>query len=130
MGALPQSFYSNRAKAESFINEVQEYLRLNADVAGYNSPMKKVVLTLMLMKGLEIAGWRRNMGLWIDRLDPLRDNIPNLWTQFLQEFQNQFQDTLGPDKACQELQSLTMKGTAIDDYITKFEEVCRCARYT
>ena len=55
MGGLPQIFYGNRTKADNFINEVKAYLCLNADIAGYNSPFKKVTFTLTLIKGESAA---------------------------------------------------------------------------
>jgi len=62
MGGLPQIFTGDRLIADDFIKEVKGYLRLNQDVAGYNSPIKKVALTLTLMKGPQVAGWTRDMG--------------------------------------------------------------------
>jgi len=56
MGGLPQIFTGDRLLADDFIEEVKGYLRLNQDVAGYNSPIKKVGLTLTLMKGPQVAG--------------------------------------------------------------------------
>jgi hypothetical protein len=50
MGGLPQIFNGDRARADDFIEEVKGYLRLNQDVAGYNSPIKKVAFTLTLIK--------------------------------------------------------------------------------
>ena len=57
MGSLPQIFYGDRSKANNFIKEVKGYFRLNADIAGYNSPYKKVAFTLTLVKGEETAQW-------------------------------------------------------------------------
>ena len=86
MGKLPETFDSDRAKAENFIKEVKGYLHLNWDVAGFNSPMKKVVFTLMLMKGPKVANWVKTMGDIIEGLDPLVNNIPAVWTTFLDMF--------------------------------------------
>ena len=55
MGKLPDTFDGDRAKAEDFIEEVKGYLHLNQDVAGFNSPMKKVAFTLTHMKGPKVA---------------------------------------------------------------------------
>jgi hypothetical protein len=96
MGALPQVFTGDHAKADNFIKEVKGYLRLNQDVAGFDSPMKKIAFMLMLIKGTNMAGWTRDMGMMLDRLNP-GDNIPELWTQFLDEFGQQFQDTQKED---------------------------------
>ena len=55
MGELPQIFHRDRTKANNFINEVKAYLQLNADIAGYDSPFKKVTFTLTLIKGESTA---------------------------------------------------------------------------
>ena len=76
MGSLPQIFTGNHTRADDFIEEVRGYLCLNQDVAGFNSPMKKVSLTLTLIKGPEVAGWVQDMGRGIDQLDPVINNVP------------------------------------------------------
>jgi hypothetical protein len=55
--------------------------------------MKRVAFTLTLIEGPDIAGWKCNMGAWINGMDPAIHNIPAVWTDFLQEFQQQFTDT-------------------------------------
>ena len=69
MGNLPHEFTGDRTKADDFIEEVKVYFCVNEDVAGFNSPIKKVAFTLTLIKGDEVAGWVRDMGIWIDGLD-------------------------------------------------------------
>ena len=62
--------------------------------------MKKVSLTLTLIKGPEVAGWVQDMGRWINQLDPVINNVPLVWEQFLHEFAQQFQDSQHKDRAC------------------------------
>ena len=76
MGNLPHEFTGDRTKADDFIKEVKAYFRVNEDVAEFNSPIKKVAFTLTLIKGDEVAGWVRDMGIWIDGLDRVYDNFP------------------------------------------------------
>ena len=87
MGSLPQIFIGDCTKAEEFIEEVKGYIQLNQDVPGFNSPIKKAALTLTLIKGPEVAGWVRNMGHWIDQLNPTLNNVPFIWEQFYKSFQ-------------------------------------------
>jgi len=129
MGGLPQIFSGDCLLADNFIEEVKGYLRLNQDVAGYNSPIKKVALTLTLMKGPQVAGWTRDMGTWLDTLDPVLDNIPDVWDQFLHKFLQQFQDSQRENRARGEIERCTMKFPEIDDYITRFEDLARIAGY-
>jgi hypothetical protein len=130
MGAIPDKFSGDRQKAENFLEDVLGYLRLNTDVMGYNSPMKRVAFTLTLIEGPDVAGWKHGMGAWIDRMDPTIHNIPAVWTDFLQEFQQQFTDMQSRHHARQALEDLHMRDGAVDQYIAKFEELARNAGYT
>jgi hypothetical protein len=98
-------------------------------VAGFNSPIKKIVFTLMLIKGPDTTGWTRDMGAMLDGLN-LADNVPELWMQFLEEFAQQFQDMQKEDRARAQLKGLQMKFPDIDAYIAKFEELARQVGYT
>ena len=62
MGSLPQIFTGDRLQADNFIEEVKGYLCLNHDIAGFNSPIKKVTFTLTLLKGDKVAIWAQDMG--------------------------------------------------------------------
>jgi hypothetical protein len=129
MGGLPQLFHRDRTKANNFIDEVKAYLRLNADVVGFDSPYKKVAFTLTLIKGEEAVQWVRDIGNWLDNLVLPQDNIPALWDQFLMEFQQQFQDTQAPQRARNELMECRMQGNKFDEYVAKFEGLARKAGY-
>jgi len=62
MGTLPQIFTGNHAKAQDFLDEVLRYFRANRGVAGFESPMCKVLITLTMIKGSEVARWAHDMG--------------------------------------------------------------------
>jgi hypothetical protein len=130
MGGLPQIFNGDHARADDFIKEVKGYLRLNQDVAGYNSPIKKVAFTLTLIKGPEVAGWTCDIGAWIDTMNPVADNLPEVWDTFLVEFTTQFQDSSREERACINLETCRMRYPYIDEYISKFEGLARIAGYT
>jgi hypothetical protein len=57
MGNKPKNFYRDRAKADTFIEDIKAYLRLNEDVARYNSPKNKIAFTLKCMKDNKVSGW-------------------------------------------------------------------------
>jgi hypothetical protein len=69
MGALPFIFIGNKTQAEVFLAVVQTYLNLNFDVPGFNSPMKKVALTLSLMQGPDVELWVNSIGRMLEQLD-------------------------------------------------------------
>ena len=135
MGQPPPIFYGDRTKADHFLDQVQAYLRLNRDVTGFNSPMKKMAFMLLHIQGEETNAWTREMGNLLDRLDPVADNIPLLWDQFLTEFRTQYQDThwqvtQRENRARAQIETHRMKFPDIDQYISSFEELARVAGYT
>ena len=130
MGSLPQIFYGDQSKADDFIEEVKGYFHLNADVAGYNSLYKKVAFTLTLVKGEETAQWVRNMGNWLDMLDPVADNVEDLWHQFLEAYAYQFQDSQATQRARNDLKSCRMTNNNYNEYVSKFEALANKANYT
>jgi Retrotransposon gag protein len=129
MGALPFIFTGNKTQAEVFLAVVQTYLNLNFDVPGFNSPMKKVALTLSLMQGPDVELWVDSIGRMLEQLDPTIVNVPALWDQFLKEFREHFTNTHKADKAQSKLEGLTMRFPEIDQYITKFEDLSNKAGY-
>jgi hypothetical protein len=42
-------------------------------------------------------------------LDPLLEDVPDVWVHFLNEFRNQFQDTQAEERACLQIESMKMK---------------------
>ena len=130
MGSFPQIFYGDRSKADDFIEEVKGYFCLNADIAGYNSPYKKVAFTLTLVKGEEMAQWVQNMGNWLDTINPVVDNVKDLWLQFLEAYAYQFQDSQAAQRAQNNLKSCRMMNNNYDEYVSKFEALANRANYT
>jgi hypothetical protein len=92
--------------------------------------MKRVAFMLTLIEGPDVAGWKCDMGAWIDSMDAAIHNIPAVWTDFLQEFRQQFTDMQAQHRARQALEDLRMQDRAVDQYIAKFEELARNAGYT
>jgi hypothetical protein len=82
------------------------------------------------MKGPDVAGWTRDMGILLDALDPAVDNVPLPWEQFLFEFDTQYLDSAKEDRARTALENHEMKHGDIDAYISKFEELAKRAGYT
>jgi hypothetical protein len=130
MGQPPPVFLGDRTKADNFVDQVKAYLRLNRDVSGFNSPMKKMAFMLSHIQGDETVAWKREMGELLDGLDPVNDNVPALWDQFLLKFKTQYQDTQRENRARTQIETHWMKFPDIDQYISSFEELARLAGYT
>jgi hypothetical protein len=93
MGSAPTEFDGDQAKADQFINELRHYFRINTTVPGLQSWIRRIAIALTFIKGPTVDEWALNQGDWVDRLDPLIEDVPDVWTNFLLEFQKQFQDT-------------------------------------
>jgi hypothetical protein len=93
MGQPPPVFLGNQTRADNFIDQVKVYLCLNCDIVGFNSPMKKMAFMLSHIQGDEMVTWKCEMGELLDTLNPIANNVPALWDQFLLEFRTQYQDT-------------------------------------
>ena len=63
------------------------------------------IVTLTLMEGEDVASWKRDMGNWIDTIQP-NQNVPIVWEQFLYEFEQQYLDSQGPNRARAQLETL------------------------
>src|SRR5580692_10371935 len=59
-----------------------------------------------------------------------QDNIPAIWTQFLDEFAQQFQDTQALQRARNKIMDFKMQDDRYDEYMAKFESLARRAGYT
>ncbi len=70
------------------------------------------------------------MGNLLDCLDPIVDNVPILWDQFLTEFCTQYQDTQHENRIHAQIETHWMKFPDIDQYISSFEELASTAGYT
>jgi hypothetical protein len=129
MGSAPTEFDGDRAKADQFINELRHYFRINTTVPGLQSWICRVAIVLTFIKGPTVDKWALNQGDWVDRLDPLLEDVPDVWIHFLNEFRNQFQDMQAEERARLQIESMKMKWPDIDQYIQDFERVAQKAEY-
>ena len=123
MGTPPQVFASDCAEAKIFLDEFQRYIRVNRRVPGFESPIRLVALALTYIQGPMVANWAREMGQWLDTLDPILDNIPDVLRQFYEEFRMQYADSQQQQRVRQKLDTLKMSGD-IDAYNAEFEDQC------
>jgi retrotransposon gag protein len=118
-----------RLKSNDFIDELKSYFCVNQLNTALQSPITKAAFALTLIKGPEVAGWVRDMGEFLDNLDPMTDDITKVWDQFLNNFAERFQDSTRENQAHWELESLMLKFPFIDKYMSKFKELACQANY-
>jgi hypothetical protein len=93
MGSLPQPYEGDRKLARTFLDQLTHYFQANSQVPGLNSAIRKVSIALTLFQGQQTAAWVRDMGTWIDSLDPANNDVHEVWTMFIQEFNDHFADS-------------------------------------
>jgi Retrotransposon gag protein len=130
MGNLPQVFDEDQKNARNFLNSILGYFRANSRVPGLNSPIHKVSIALTLIQGPQVATWVRDMGAWINSLNPVEDDIQFTWDTFVQEFTEHFMDSQEQERARLDLDHCRMRFPEIDQYIADFEELVRRTGYT
>jgi hypothetical protein len=130
MGNLPQVFDRERKNARAFLDSILGYFRANSRVPDLNSPIRKVSIVLTLIQGTQVATWVRDMGTWINSLDPVDDDIQFTWDTFVQEFTEHFTDSQEQQRARLDLDRCKMHFPEIDQYIVNFKELVRHAGYT
>jgi Retrotransposon gag protein len=77
-----------------------------------------------------VAAWVCNMGSWIDSLDPLNDDIQEVWDTFVREFNDHFSDSQLQQWARLELNKCKMRFPDVNQYISDFKDLVRQAGYT
>jgi hypothetical protein len=130
MGSLPQLFDGDCKLAQSFLDQLTNYFRANVRVPGLNSPIHKVSITLTLFQGQQVAAWVHDMGSWIDSLDPVNDNIQEVWDTFTQEFNDHFSSLQLLQRARLELDKCKMCFPNVNQYILDFKDLVQQAGYT
>ena len=81
-------------------------------------------MALTHIQGPDTAIWKHESGAWLDLLDPMLDNIEDVFTQWLVEFRHQFTNSQSQQQARQKLNAHKMTFPHIDPYASKFEDLC------
>jgi hypothetical protein len=131
-GNPPEIFTGEREKADRFLSQLKRYYLANLGVPEFNSWIQKVVIACTYIQGPLVDKWVDRAVDWLLRLDPLIDDIKDVWTQFkfLDAFADQFQDSQKGERACTGLESIKMTWPLIDQYIQDFEQLAAEAGYT
>ena len=102
----------------------------NIGVPEFNSWIRKVVIACTYIQGPLVNKWVDGAVDWLSRLDPVIDDIEDVWDQFLDAFTEQFQDSQKGKRTHTGLESIKMTWPLIDQYIQDFEQLAAEAGYT
>ena len=98
----------DREKVDQFLSQLKRYYLANIGVPEFNSWIRKVVITCTYIQGALVDKWVDRTVDWLLRLDPLIDDIENVWDQFLDAFADQFQDSQKGEHTCTGLETIKM----------------------
>ena len=70
------------------------------------------------------------MTVWLGSLDPIQDNVPQVWDYFTKESESQFTDSTKTQCSRQQLEKSRFRFPEIDQYIADFEDLVNLSRYT
>jgi Retrotransposon gag protein len=130
MGSLPQPYEGDRKLARTFLDQLTHYFQANVQVPGLNSAIRKVSIALTLFQGQQTAAWVQDMGAWVDSLDPANDDVQEVWTMFVQEFNDHFADSQLQQRVRLKLDQCKIHFPNVDQYILDFEDLVQQASYT
>jgi len=130
IGSLPQIFNRDRQQADAFINELLTYIHVNIGVLGFESPMRRIAMALMYIKGDKVDQWVERIAKWWDTLNPIAHNIHYTWTLFLEAFQKQYLNHAKQQWAGIKLETHKLHFPLIDKYVAEFEDLATLAGYT
>jgi Retrotransposon gag protein/Zinc knuckle len=89
-----------------------------------------VSITLTLFQGQQVVAWVRDMGSWIDSLNPTTNDIQKVWDTFVQEFNDHFSNSQLQQRVRLDLDKCKLCFPDVDQYISDFEDLVRQAGYT
>jgi hypothetical protein len=112
----PKIFDGKRGDLDDFIQDVQLYLAINDDV--YDSDRKKIAYALSFMSEGDAKSWK---GQFVRNAStPTGINL-GTWAQFLIDLKAAFQPYDASGDALEELTTLKMGNTSIEDHIAKYK---------
>jgi hypothetical protein len=128
-GKAPDVFDGDRTKSKAFISDLKIYFRINRNHPDMKNYHIRVFVALLFIKGPNVVNWvdaqfRRAEDNLIDLAGGDKNNT-DLWKDFTDEFKRAYISTTTKESAYVKLQSLTMKGDHLDEYITDFATLIR-----
>jgi hypothetical protein len=87
----------------------------------------RIRLALSFISGDQVLHWKNNMLDWV-RPNAIDDN-QDTWDQFIDQFRAQYDDTAKGDRARQAIETIKMKGTDVDQYVSDFIRLAIDAHY-
>jgi hypothetical protein len=86
LGVTPLAFTEERARAEEFIDVIENHFLLNHQFTPYHSTLTRITYTLSLVQGPKVTSWRCLMHNWVLTQPDNQDTYNQFITQFCAQF--------------------------------------------
>ena len=112
------------------MRELRLYMMANHRVLGFESPIRRIVITLTFIKGPQVNGWVEGILQALEQLNPIEDNVKYTYIDFLACFEEQFADSTKQEMAQASLDHLKFRFPHINQYISNFETLAGKVGYS
>ena len=132
-GTPPTVFTGDRARSDTFWNEIRRYKLLNRHNEAISNPFNRVLTVLSYIKGDRVEDWVDGQAKRLeDRIDTSRtghigDGDEVLWREFEIAFKSAWNDGAKTQSAYDQLKKLTMKDLDVDAYAATFNRLALTA---
>ena len=132
-GTPPMIFTGDRARSDTFWNEVRRYKLLNRHNEAISNPFNRVLTVLSYIKGDRVEDWVDGKAQKLEdrintsRANHVKDTDEVLWQEFEAAFKAVWKDGAKTQSTYDQLKKLTMKDLDVDAYIATFNQLALAA---
>ena len=131
IGREPEIFEGDQNKVEEFMTSWSVYQGINKYTWTMHNPMQQTMLFFGYLRGLKMHLWIKKISAKLDRhlRTGGRDTDEWIWETMINDFAQNFQDIMSQERAQKQLFELRMERGELDDYTSKYQQLCELARY-
>ena len=131
IGKEPKIFKGDWNKAEEFMTSWSVYQGIHKHTRVMYNPMQRTMLFFGYLQGPKMNLWIKKISTQLDR--HIRnggwDTDKWIWDMMLNDFAQTFQDIMSQEWAQKELFSLQMEWGELDEYTSKYQQLCELVGY-
>ena len=131
IGKEPKIFKGDWNKVEEFMTSWSVYQGINKYTWTMNNPMQWVMLFFGYLQGPKMHLWIKKISTQLDR--HIRsggwDTDEWIWDTMINDFAQNFQDIMSQERAQKQLFELWMERGELDEYMSKYQQLCKLAGY-
>ena len=131
IGQELEIFEGDQNKVKDFITGWHVYQGLNKQTRVMNNPMEWIMLFFGYLWGPQMNWWIKKISAQLDRhiREGGWDTDKWIWDTMINDFAQTFQDIMSREWAQKELFNLQMERGELDNYTSKYQQLCKLAGY-